>query len=198
MKPVNTLHRPVRRDRIRPWRVCDETNVYDATPWFRVVKQRVRLPDGRHLNDYHQIYMPDYVTIVPITAEGKFVLVRKYNHGFRKIANLFPGGMRDPHETIRHAAERELKEETGFVSRFWKRLGSFIPHSNYGCGHVHIYLAEACRPCSQPRSGDLEVMDLRLMSEKALVLYLRRGHNPSLACHCAFLLAREYISGRFL
>lgn len=195
MQPVRKLRRPVPRDRIRPWRVCAETRVYDAAPWFRVVKQRVRLPDGRHLDDYHQIYMPDFVTIVPITAEGKFVLVRKYNHGFRRIAKLFPGGMRDPHESIRHAAERELKEETGFVSHSWKRLGSFIPHSNYGCGHVHIYLAQACQSCSQPQSGDLEAMDLCLMPELELVRYLRKGHNPSLACHCAYLLARDYVRG---
>ena len=180
---------PRRQDRLAPWTILGEQVVYAADPFLRLTRQHVVLPNGRHIRDYHQIVFPDYVTIIPRTPSGDYLLLRKYNHGYRRTCMLFPGGLRHPDESPRRAAARELLEETGYSAPRWRCLGHFRPHSNYGCGQVHFYLADGARPVAPPNSGDLEAMDLRLLSHPALCSYLRSGRNPSLSCAAAFALA---------
>ena len=187
---------PPRKKRLACWRVLDERLVYSAGPWFNLVRQRVELPDGRVIPDYHEIRFPEYVTIVARTPERRFLMLRKYNHGFRKVCFIFPGGMRHEHETPRQAAARELLEETGCKAGRWTCLGHFTPHSNYGCGRSHLYLAEDCRPVAAPASGDLEEIEVHALPARQAYECMRRGQNPSLSCMAAFLLAREHLRSR--
>lgn len=182
-----------RPNRMAPWKVLGERTVYDASPFLRLTRQHVLLPDGRHIRDYHQIVYPDYVTIVARNPAGEYALLYKYNHGYRRVCMLFPGGMRQPGESPRSAAAREFLEETGCRARRWRCLGHFKPHSNYGCGQVHFYLAEGCRVVAPPRSGDLEPMTIRWLSHEQLRRYLRGGRNPSLSCAAAFALACQVL-----
>jgi ADP-ribose pyrophosphatase len=177
--------------RHEPWRILEERTVYDAGDWFRVALHKVRLPDGRIIGDYHQIYMPDYVTLLARTADGRFVMVRKYNHGYRKVNLLMPGGMRHAREPLGRAAARELLEETGYAARRWTRLGVFMPHSNYGCGRVHIMLGEECRCVAAPQPCDLERITVHILTEPELMAELRSGRNPSLSDRTALLLLQE-------
>ncbi|MFA5138811.1 MAG: NUDIX hydrolase [Elusimicrobiota bacterium] len=176
---------------MRPWKILKERTVFSAKPWFRVSSQCVRLPDGRRLDDYHQIRFPDYVAIVPRAEDGRFILLKKYCHGFRIVGLLFPGGAALAGEPPRRAAARELLEETGYASRRWTRLGSYFQHSNYGCGKVHMFLAEGCRKVQEPDSGDLEEIELRFMSRSAARRHVAGADNLSLACVAAFLLAEQ-------
>jgi ADP-ribose pyrophosphatase len=182
-----------RQDLLAPWVVIDEHLVYAADPFLSLTRQHVVLPDGRHIQDYHQIVFPDYVTVVARTSKGAYILLRKYNHGYRRTCMLFPGGIRHPSETPRCAAARELLEETGYKARRWRCLGHFRPHSNYGCGQVHFYLGEDCHHVKKPDSGDLEAMEIKLLSHDALRRYLRGGRNPSLSCTAAFSLSCELL-----
>ena len=184
---------PRRQDPLAPWTILGEQVVYAADPFLRLTRQHIVLPDGRHIRDYHQIAFPDYVTIVPRTPAGEYLLLRKYNHGYRRTCMLVPGGLRPPDESPRHAAARELLEETGYSAPRWRCLGHFRPHSNYGCGQVHFYLAEGARRVADPDSGDLEAMDIRLLSHDALRSYLRSGRNPSVSCAAAFALACQLL-----
>ena len=179
--------------RFPPWTVIDEQLLYAYDPFLRLTRQHVRLPDGRDIRDYHQVVFPDYVTVAARTTDGRYLLVEKYNHGFRRSCMLFPGGLCDPGEPPRRAAARELLEETGYSAPRWRCLGHFRPHSNYGCGQVHFFLADGARPVAPPDSGDLEAMDLRLLSHSALCSYLRSGRNPSLSCAAAFALACQLL-----
>ena len=180
-----------RRRLLRPWRVLKECELYSFTPFFQVFQQQVELPNGRVIDDYHRIQFPNYVTVVARTIDRRFIMVRKYNHGFRKTCMLFPGGLVNPGESPRKAAVRELLEETGYVAHRWSCLGRFMPHANYGCGSVNLFLGEDCRCKQPPASGDLEEMEIILLSERELVQYMRSGRNPSHAAMTAFLLSFE-------
>lgn len=182
-----------RPNRMAPWKVLGERVVYDASPFLRLTRQHVLLPDGRHIRDYHQIVYPDYVTIVARNPAGEYALLYKYNHGYRRVCRIFPGGMRHPGESPRSAAVREFFEETGCRARRWRCLGHFRPHSNYGCGQVHFFLAEGCRQAAAPDSGDLEPMTVRWLSHEQLRRYMRGGRNPSLSCAAAFALACQVL-----
>ena len=66
---------------------------------------------------------PDWVNIIAVTPEKKFVVVRQYRFGVKKTTTEIPAGIIEVGETPEQAAIRELKEETGYTTANWKYLG---------------------------------------------------------------------------
>lgn len=54
------------------------------------------------------------VMIIPITDNQEFILIREYAVGIEEYELTFPKGFIDQDESILEAANRELKEETGY------------------------------------------------------------------------------------
>lgn len=64
----------------RNWKVL--TSEYLARkPWFTVRHESIELPDGRRIPDYYVFEYPDWVNVIAITKEGKFVFIDQYRHG---------------------------------------------------------------------------------------------------------------------
>jgi ADP-ribose pyrophosphatase len=87
----------------------------------------------------------DWVNVVARTADGRYVLVRQYRFGTGTVTTEIPGGVVDPGETPRGAAERELREETGYTTDRWSPLGSVEPNPAFHDNRCHHFLAEDVR-----------------------------------------------------
>ena len=72
--------------------------------------------------------MADWVTVVPITAAGRVVMIRQYRHGTGEIGLEIPGGVIDPGEEPLAAARRELREETGYGASELASIGQVAPN----------------------------------------------------------------------
>ena len=175
----------------REWKVIEKTSVYDCPPLISVEKQKIKLPNGRIVNDFHYLNLPEYLMVYPITSNGKVLILEAYRHGVGDVTMLFPGGFIDEGETPLYAAKRELLEETGFESTNWKFLGSYVPHSNYGAGKVHIFLATEAKKTREPESGDLEDFQVKFLSPKILEKAIFAGEIDSLSSIATFCLANK-------
>jgi len=181
--------KPKNKDSESPiWKILSSQVRYEYQPFLRVDKQRVQLPDGRVIGDYHQVKMPEYCLICPLTSERKLVTLHGYRHGVRRVTSFLPGGLIDSDETPVESAKRELLEETGYMSEKWVSLGSDTPHSNYGCGRVHIFKAMDVSQITNPDSGDLENMDIRIVDSKTIKKWIESGNIDSISSVAAITL----------
>lgn len=179
-------------DRTEPlleWETLHSKEAFVAHPWIRLSVQQVKLPNGKVVDDYHQIQLGDHVAIVAHTDEGKILMERQYKHGVGKVSLILPGGLIEGDEQPLEAAKRELLEETGYTTERWESLGNFVANANYGCGKIHLFVARNIRQVAEPDSGDLEEMQLVLMSPDELVAAIHQGELMVMGAVMAIALA---------
>lgn len=177
------------------WKVLEEKEVFKVKKRLSITVQKVKLPNGKIVDDYYQVHFPKSVVIVARTQEKKFILVKHYLHGFRKESIVLVGGQVEGRETPLKAAKRELLEETGYTSDDWLPLGSIIPHVNQVCGKVHFFFADKARKTAKPASKDLEDMKVIFKNEKEIVDSIRNKKIISMGTIVALSLAKIYLQG---
>ena len=108
---------------------------------FTVQVESITLPRG-HLLDVDVVRHPGSVVIVPVTDDGRVMLVRQYRHAVGRWMWELPAGSLKRGEDAERAAARECHEEVGLVPTRVERLGSFFPTPGY-CDEEMIFFRAA-------------------------------------------------------
>lgn len=96
------------------------------------------------------------VVIVPITSDGKFIMVIESRPNVKEKTTIsFPAGMIDKGEKRKEAAQRELLEETGYISDDLTLLEWHYQDAGCSSAIITTYLATNCRKIGGPHL-DLE------------------------------------------
>ena len=120
---------------------------------FSVEKVLCELPDGRK-NFYDLVRHFPAVVILPVTEDGQILFVSQYRLGADKELLELPAGLINDKEDPDPAAERELREETGYESRNIIRLGGFYASAGYCSEYLNIYLARDLKWNPLPQDDD--------------------------------------------
>lgn len=150
------------------WEVIDRRTLLRTARDVEVTVETVRLPDGRIIDDYYQVGADDSASVFAETEDGMVVTIAHYSHGARRHCLGLPAGRIGPQETAEDAARRELLEETGYAAAEWTFLGSFVRNGNQGGGTDHLFHARGARRVGEPASGDLEEMEVGLLTREEL------------------------------
>ncbi len=114
---------------------------------FKVLVQKVMLPDGRQMHK-ELIIAPSVAVILPI-SNGKLVLIRQYRPVLGVWMYEIPAGIINIHETPLQAAKRELEEETGYKSKSIKKMLECFSSPGISNEHAYIYIAECGKKGAQ-------------------------------------------------
>jgi ADP-ribose pyrophosphatase len=155
---------------------------------------RLRLPNKTE-GEWECVRHPGGALAVPLTADGKLVLVRQYR--FAAVGRLleFPAGTveadEDPAQTIR----REIEEETGYRAKTWKSLGKFFLAPGYSDEVIYAFLAQDLEKLEvQPDQDDDEDIEVVLMTVAELEKAIYDGEPVDAKTISSFLLARPFLS----
>ncbi|MEK5039310.1 NUDIX hydrolase [Sporosarcina sp. FSL K6-3457] len=115
--------------------------------------EEVELPDGNRAKR-ELIKHPGAVAVIPITAEGKLVLVEQYRKALERSLIEIPAGKIDPGEAPEITAVRELEEETGYGAKEFSYIQSFATSPGFADEVIHVYLAQGLYTIDNPAAGD--------------------------------------------
>lgn len=126
---------------------------------------------------------PEWVNVVALTPERKFVMIRQYRFGTQRVELEIPGGLVDPGESPASSARRELLEETGYQAARWTDLGSVAPNPAYQDNRCWHFLAEGATPAAGGQELDPgEDIAVDLMSEEEVLAAVRGGDISHALC----------------
>ncbi len=130
---------------------------------FKIRRHTAVSPRTGVAGRYVTLEAPDWVNVVAITADGRMVMVWQYRHGVDRYTLEIPAGMVEPGEEPLAAMQRELAEETGYVSQEWRKLGSVHPNPAYQNNVCHHFLALDCRKTGEQMLDAGEDIEVRLV-----------------------------------
>ena len=146
-----------------------------SRPWLTVRRDKLELADGRVVPEYYVLEYPDWVNVIAITKEGKFVMERQYRHAIGRTNFEIPCGVMEKGETPLEAAKRELKEETGYGKGEWKLLMKLSPNPTSMTNMTFCFLATDVEKIDDQRLDATEELTVHLLSKGEVKDLLERN-----------------------
>jgi ADP-ribose pyrophosphatase len=134
----------------------------------------------------------DWVNVIALTTANDCILIRQFRFGSEQITLEIPGGMIDAGEPPLAAAQRELREETGYRAQRWTALGRVAPNPAFQRNYLYTFLAEGCvleGEQMQDPGEDIEVTLAPLAQIRSLIASEAIDHALVLV---AFLRLQEH------
>ncbi len=151
----------------------------------------VELPDKKY-SKREIVEHPGAVGIIPITDDGKLILVRQYRKPVEKFLLEIPAGRLEINEEPRETGLRELKEETGYQAEKLEYVFEFYPSAGITTEKIHLFIARGLTP-GETDFDSGEFLETEIVSIKDLERMVKRGEILDSKTVIGLYLAKEYL-----
>ena len=146
---------------VEAWGEKSSQKVFDCRLFSLHVSHR-QSATGDRSNEFYVLQSRDWCNIIPLTSDGRVVMINQYRHGIRGITLEIPGGIVDPTDgSPLEAARREMVEETGYDSSEIVPIGVVHPNPAILNNRCHSFVAKNARLAQRQqldRDEDTEVL----------------------------------------
>jgi 8-oxo-dGTP pyrophosphatase MutT (NUDIX family) len=156
------------------WKLLESKHVY-RDRWLQVRADKCELPDGRIMEPYYVIEVPDWTNMVIITKDDRIVLVKQYRHAYGSYTLELPGGILEKDELPMDSAKREMQEETGFVSNEVEFLMKISPNPALNNNTAYFFLARNAEKLTNTNFDPFEDIVIETYSKEELKQLLLEG-----------------------
>ena len=174
--------------------------------WIDFRRSSYRYPDGRVFEPFYSYSRRNYTVVVASDEEGRYLCVRQYRQGIRKVTTEFPAGgiervsgkeygSNEYIETALEAAKRELSEETGYVSDDWDHLLTVPANATLADNYAFVFRARNCRKECEQDLDETEVLGVKKLSAVEIEALIHTGEFQQAVHVMAWLLAKEAKQG---
>lgn len=181
------------------WELLSSEYIHKA-PWFTARKDTCKKPDGKIVNDYYVFVFPEWVTCLPVTENGKVLMVRQYRHALGEVCNELPGGCVDEKDADFEAAvRREMLEETGYIFDEVHYLGKISSNPSTNTNLMHMFVATGGAKVQQQNldaNEEIEVFEATFNELKQLIeenKIVQSMHLSTIFYGLRFLNKTEYL-----
>ncbi len=163
-----------------PWRIVGTKIVY-RNPWIKVREDKVIRPDSKN-GIFGVVELREGVSVIPLDTRGNVYLTQEYHYAVERITiEAISGGINKGENKLK-AAQRELKEETGFTAKKWTYLGVIDPFTSMCVSPNHIYLAEQLIGGRARREGTETMKITKIPYQKALEMVMKSKITHGASC----------------
>ncbi|TFB23907.1 NUDIX hydrolase [Filobacillus milosensis] len=149
----------------------------------------VKLPNGK-TSKRELIDHPGAVGVIPVTDDGKVVMVEQYRKALEKSIIEIPAGKLEPGEQPEVTAERELEEETGYKADSLDFVVSYYTSPGFANEIIHIYEARGLTKVEDALEGDddefVELMEVTI--DEAIDLIKEQRIHDAKTIHAIYYL----------
>ena len=151
----------------------------------KVVNLRIdsfRLADGREAR-MEVVEHAEVVHVLPVDEDGKLLLVRQYRAAAGKELLETPAGGIEPGEDPKEAAQRELREETGYRAENFRLLSSVYSSPGFCTELNHLFVATGLSydPLDPDADEDISLVPVSLAEAEGLLASRGIGDAKSAA-----------------
>lgn len=175
------------------WKTKKTERLID-THWVKVRRDEVELPNGEFIEDFYAITINDAAAIVALDDAGNIILKKEYRYCYdRNLIEVPAGTFEEGESDGLLVAQRELLEETGYISDDWQYLGATVESSAKLTNYMHIYFANHCHKVSGQHLDATEELDVLLMPlEQAVDMVMSNEICCNSSAHGILRVARMF------
>jgi 8-oxo-dGTP pyrophosphatase MutT (NUDIX family) len=157
------------------WKLLSSSYLFKDL-WFTVRKDTCLTPEGKIVSPYYVYEFPEWVTALPVTKEGKIIMVRQYRHALGEECIEIPGGCVDKTDkNFEEAIARELLEETGYQFDSFTSLGKISANPSTNSNLMHMFLAQGGVKVAEQQLDGNEEIEVELFTVSEVKKLLRQN-----------------------
>ena len=170
-----------------PWKKYGSKNIYD-NPWIHVREDAVLNPAGGKGIYGVVSFKNKAIGILPIDEEGFTYLVGQYRYTLNEYSWEIPEGGGPMGEDPIQAAQRELKEETGFTASHWELLSRIHTSNSVTDEEGFLYIATGLTS-GESEPEETEALTVKKVHMTAAVTMVMNGEITDSMSMASILMA---------
>ncbi len=154
------------------WQIKNRETVFNSGV-FAIDRLACFHPEKNVSHDFGILKTPDWINVVALTDDGKFIMVRQHRLGTDEYTLETPAGLIEKGEKPEAAARRELEEETGYSSESLVPLKRLSANPAIMNNYIYFYLATGCRKTNRQNLDPSEDIEVLLYTREEIIELIR-------------------------